>query len=269
MELLTYLLTGAVAGLMAGLLGIGGGLVIVPALAWLFAGRGFADTVLMHYAVGTSLATIVATSISSLLAHNRRGSVHWPAVRALTPGILVGALGGAWLAGHIGSPVLGGIFGLFEVLVALQLLAGARPGPHRSLPGAGALAVAGAVIGAVSALLGIGGGTLTVPFLLWNRIDIRAAVGTAAACGLPIALAGAAGFAAAGGLHAGTAPAASSGFIYWPAVVGIVMASIPLAPLGARLAHRLPRRLLRRVFALLLALIGLKMIAAASGWQTT
>jgi hypothetical protein len=172
-ELLTYLLTGAIAGLMAGLLGIGGGLVIVPALAWLFAGRGFADAGLMHYAVGTSLATIVATSISSLLAHHRRGSVHWAAVRALTPGILVGALGGAWLARYISSPVLSGVFGVFEMLVALQLLAGARPVAHRTLPGSGALAGAGVVIGCVSALLGIGGGTLTVPFLLWNRIDIR------------------------------------------------------------------------------------------------
>ncbi|MGD8311945.1 MAG: sulfite exporter TauE/SafE family protein [Gammaproteobacteria bacterium] len=264
MELLTYLLTGAVAGLMAGLLGIGGGLVIVPALAWLFAGRGFADAALMHFAVGTSLATIVPTSISSLLAHHRRGSVYWPAVRSLTPGILVGALGGAWLARAISSPGLALVFGLFEILVALQLLAGTEPAPHRTLPGSGGLAVAGTVIGTVSALLGIGGGTLTVPFLLWCRIDIRRAVGTAAACGLPIALAGAAGF-AAGGLHAGVRPGSNTGFIYWPAVAGIVLASIPLAPLGARLAHWLPRQTLQRVFALLLAAIGVRMAGTALG----
>jgi hypothetical protein len=249
---------------MAGLLGIGGGLVIVPALAWLFTVQGFAADSLMHYAVGTSLATIVPTSISSLLAHHRRGSVHWAAVRYLTPGILVGALAGAWLAGYISSPGLGGLFGVFEILVALHLLAGTEPAPHRTLPDAGVMTLAGAVIGGVSALLGIGGGTLTVPFLLWNRVDIRHAVGTAAACGLPIALAGAAGFAAAG-LHAAAQPGVNTGFLYWPAVAGIVLTSMLLAPLGARLAHRLPRTVLRRVFALLLALIGAKMLSAAAG----
>jgi uncharacterized membrane protein YfcA len=265
MELLAYGLTGAIAGLLAGLLGIGGGLVIVPALAILFSGHGFGAANLMHFAVGTSLATIVATSVSSMLAHQRRGSVHWQAVRGLLPGILLGALGGAWLARQISSPGLGLFIGLFEILVALQLLFGASPSPQRGLPGAGLQGLAGAVIGAVSALLGIGGGTLTVPWLLWHRIDIRMAVGTAATIGLPIALAGALGFALGGPLLEDR-PDYSTGFIYWPAVVGIVLGSVPLAPAGAWLAHYLPRLLLQRVFAVLLALIGLKMIyAAASG----
>lgn len=262
MELLTYLLTGTVAGLMAGLLGIGGGLVIVPALALLFTGQGFSGDTLMHYAVGTSLATIVPTSISSLLAHHHRGSVHWVAVRGLTPGILVGALAGAWLARQVSSAGLGVFFGVFEVLVALQLLAGTRPVAHRALPGVTGMSAAGGVIGVLSALLGIGGGTLTVPFLLWHRIDIRMAVGTAAACGLPIAVAGAAGFAVTG--LAVVAPAGfSSGFIYWPAVVGVALASVLLAPVGARLAHYLPHQVLQRVFSMLLLLVGLKMIAGA------
>jgi len=256
---LAYLLIGALAGLMAGLLGIGGGLVIVPALALLFTGQEFATATLMHYAVGTSLATIVPTSIASLLAHQRRGSVHWSAVRGLTPGILAGALAGAWLAGQVSSAGLGVLFGVFEVLVALQLLAGARPAAHRALPGAAGMTAAGGVIGTLSAMLGIGGGTLTVPFLLWHRVDIRLAVGTAAACGLPIAVAGAAGFALAG-MTASPAPGFSSGFIYWPAVAMVTLASVLLAPAGARLAHYLPRQALQRVFALILLLVGLKMI---------
>lgn len=261
-EWLAYVLTGASAGLLAGLLGIGGGLVIVPALALLFAAHGFGVANLMHFAVGTSLATIVATSVSSLLAHQRRGSVHWQAVRGLLPGILLGGLGGAWLARQISSPGLGLCFGVFEILVALQLLFGASPSPQRKLPGPGMQGLAGSAIGALSALLGIGGGTLTVPWLLWHRVDIRIAVGTAATIGLPIALAGALGF-ALGGSQAGGWPDHSTGFIYWPAVLGIVTGSVPLAPAGAWLAHYLPRQLLRRIFAVLLALIGLKMISAA------
>ncbi|HYQ72675.1 MAG TPA: sulfite exporter TauE/SafE family protein, partial [Gammaproteobacteria bacterium] len=180
----------------------------------------------------------------------------------LLPGILAGGLGGAWLARHISSPGLGLFFGLFEILVALQLLLGARPPPQRRLPGAALQGMAGLVIGTVSALLGIGGGTLTVPWLLWHRVDIRMAVGTAATIGLPIALAGALGF-ALGGVPPGEAPDYSTGFIYWPAAAGIILGSVPLAPAGAWLAHYLPRPLLQRGFALALALIGLKMIHAA------
>jgi uncharacterized protein len=261
-ELLAYLGTGAVAGLLAGLLGIGGGLVIVPALAVLYSLRDFPAANLMHFAIGTSLATIVPTSLSSLLSHHRRGGIHWQAVRGMTPGIVLGALGGAWLAGQISSPGLRLLFGIFELLVALQLLAGRSPAGHHPLPGASILALAGMVIGAVSALFGIGGGTLTVPFLLWNRVDIRRAVGTAAACGLPTAIAGAAAFAASGADAGGTPAGMSTGFIYWPAVAGIASASILAAPLGARLAHHLPQPMLRRIFALVLAVIGLRMVSA-------
>ena len=258
MELLTYLFTGAIAGLMAGLLGIGGGLVIVPALALLFAGQDFAGDSLMHFAVGTSLATIIPTSISSLLAHHRRESVNWQAVRGMLPGILAGALAGVWLARQVSSPGLALLFGVFEMLVAIQLLLGIQAGARRALPSVAGLGAAGAVIGAVSAILGIGGGTLSVPFLRWNRVDIHTAVGTAAACGLPIALAGTAGFAVAG--NAGEQVGLTTGFIYWPAVFLIALASVPFAPVGARLAHYLPRKTLQRVFALILALLGLKMI---------
>jgi len=259
MELLTYLLTGAIAGLMAGMLGIGGGLVIVPGLVMVFVSHGFADATLMHFAIGTSLASIVVISVSSLLAHHRLGSVDWLIVGRMTPSIVVGALGGARLAGYVSSQGLGMFFGAFELLVALQLAFAFQPAAHRPVPRKAGLGLAGAVIGAVSALLGIGGGSLTVPFLLWNRVDIRTAVGTAAACGLPIAMGGAAGF-AMGSMSAGSSPGLSTGFIYWPAVAGIVLASVPMAPVGARLAHRLPQKTLQRVFSLLLAVTGLKML---------
>jgi uncharacterized membrane protein YfcA len=261
-ELLAYLGTGAVAGLLAGLLGVGGGLVIVPALAALYTLRGFPAASLMHFAIGTSLATIVPTSCASLISHHRRGGVHWAAVRALAPGVALGALGGAWLAGSITSPGLRLLFGGFELLVALQLLIGRQPAAHDALPGAAGLGLAGGVIGGVSALLGIGGGTLTVPFLLWYRLDIRRAVGTAAACGLPIALAGAAGF-ALGGTGTVDAPAGmTTGYIYWPAVAGIALTSILAAPHGAKLAHYLPRSVLGRIFALALVVVGLRMLNA-------
>jgi len=259
MEILAYLLSGALAGLMAGLLGVGGGLVVVPALAMLFAHHGFNADFVMHYAVGTSLATIIPTSISSLLAHQRRASVYWAVVRPMVPGILLGALAGAWLAKQLSSTVLALVFGVFVLLFAVQLLIGAKPSPHRQLPGAVGLGVAGSVIGLVSALLGIGGGSLTVLFLLWNCVDIRIAVGTAATIGLPIAIAGTAGF-VINGLGVVFQPGYNSGFIYWPAVAAIVLASVPMAPLGARLAHYLPRVALQRVFALVLLVIGARMV---------
>ncbi|HSG10328.1 MAG TPA: sulfite exporter TauE/SafE family protein [Gammaproteobacteria bacterium] len=259
MELFAYLLTGALAGLMAGLLGVGGGLVIVPALAWLFVLQGFEPVTLMHFAVGTSLAVIVPTAVSSLLAHHRRGSVDWTTVKHLTPGIVLGGLAGAALARLLSSTGLAVFFGLFEIAVAAQLLIGARPVAHHALPGRSGMGVAGSVIGLVSALLGIGGGTLTTPFLIWNGVDIRRAVGTSASCGLPVALAGAAGFAIAG-LDTPVQPGLNTGFIVWPAMAAITLASVLLAPTGAALAHRLPRRVLQQVFAVFLLLVGGRML---------
>jgi uncharacterized protein len=259
MELLTYLVTGAFAGLIAGLLGVGGGLVIVPALVLLFARHGVAETHLMHLAVGTSLASIVPTALSSLLAHDRRGSVNWPVVRDLLPGILAGGLAGAWLARQLSSPGLALFFGCFEILVAAQLWLGLRPSAHQDLPGRWGLALAGGVIGSISALLGIGGGTLTTPFLLLFGVDIRHAVGTSASVGLPIALVGTAGFVWSG-WDVSVGRDWTTGFVYWPAVAGLLLASVPMAPLGARLAHALPRTFLVRGFALFLLTVGLKMV---------
>jgi uncharacterized protein len=257
--LTAYLSLGAVAGLLAGLFGLGGGIVIVPALFFLYLQRGFPAELCMHLAVGSSLATVVFTSITSAMAHHRHGAVRWPVVRRLSPGIVAGAALGAVLAEHAPGRFLRVFFGLFELLVAVQLALAPRPDAHRDLPGTGGMWLVGTGIGALSTLLGIGGGTLTVPLLVYCNVPIHQAVGTSAACGLPIALAGAIGFAVAGWGEAGL-PAGSSGYLYWPAVAAVMAGSAFLAPLGARLAHALPVATLRRLFAAVVALIGVRML---------
>jgi hypothetical protein len=254
-----YLLLGVFAGGIAGLLGVGGGLIIVPILAVLFALQGFPPEYLMQFAVGSSLATIVFTSLSSMRAHHQRGAVNWTVMLQLSLGLLLGGWLGGVLAIWMGGLVLAGLFGLFELAVAAQMGFGRPPAAHRNPSGWIRNAFAGVVIGAVSALLGIGGGTLTVPWLVWHNVDMRHAVGTSAACGLPIALSGALGFIAVG-LGQADLPAGSTGFVYWPAVIAISIASVLSAPLGARLAHRLDQARLKKVFAVFIALLGLLML---------
>lgn len=257
--LLFYLLLGAFAGVMAGLLGVGGGLIIVPALAWIFQHQQIAETALMHLAIGTSLATIIATSISSVRAHHQRGAVLWPTVWRLTPGIVTGAWLGAAVADALSSFALQKVFAVFVLLMAAQMGFGAKPAPHRDLPKTAGMLATGGVIGAVSAIVGIGGGSLTVPFLSWCNVPIRQAVATSAACGLPIALAGALGFVVTG-LNAPGLPAWSLGYVYGPALLGVALTSMLFAPLGARLAHTLPTEMLKKIFAAFLAVIGVKML---------
>ena len=256
-----YLLLGAFVGVVAGLLGVGGGLIIVPVLILLFQQYGFSAGIITHLAVGTSLATIMLTSISSVRAHHAHGAVQWPVFLQLTPGIVIGTLAGALLASVISSASLKTFFGFFELAVALQMALELRPSAARSLPRLPGMSLAGSVIGAVSALVGIGGGTLTVPFLVWCNISMQKAVATSSACGLPIAVAGAVGFVLTGWQNP-QLPAGSTGFVYWPAFFGIILTSMLTAPLGARLAHRLPSRTLKKVFAVFLAILGLRMLLA-------
>ena len=258
---LLYLALGAFAGVMAGLLGVGGGLIIVPVLAWIFHGRLINDAIVMHLAIGTSLATIVVTSLSSVRAHHRHGAVLWPAVWQLTPGIVIGAWVGAAIAHTLPSAALSKIFAVFVLMVSAQMAFGAKPAPHRELPGTTGMTLAGGVIGVVSAIVGIGGGSLTVPFLNWCNISIRQAVATSAACGLPIALAGTLGFIVTG-LNTPDRPAWSLGYVYGPALISVAIVSMLTAPLGAKLAHTLPTDLLKKVFAIFLAVIGARMLLA-------
>ncbi len=259
LTLLLYLALGAFAGVMAGLLGVGGGLIIVPVLAWIFRGQQITETVIMHLAIGTSLATIVITSISSVRAHHGRGAVLWPVFWRLTPGIVLGAWLGAVVANALPSIVLGKVFAVFVLAMAAQMGFGAKPAPHRDLPSRPGMLAAGGVIGAVSAIVGIGGGSLTVPFLTWCNTSIRQAVATSAACGLPIALAGALGFIVTGWSNPDL-PAWSLGYVYGPALIGIAIVSMLSAPLGARLAHTLPTETLKKVFAVFLTVVGIEML---------
>ena len=259
MTVAAYVLLGAVAGIIGGLLGLGGGIVIVPALLFLFIRQGFSAEIQMHLAVATSLATIIFTSIASAWSHHRHGAVYWRVVSFLVPGIIFGCVLGAIAANHIRSEGLRIIFGLFELLVAMQIGFGIKPPGHRDLPGSTGMVLAGGGIGTLSTILGIGGGTLTVPFLLWCNVNIRNAVATSAACGLPIAVAGTLSFIVTGWDHAAL-PVGSIGYVYWPAALSILVASILTAPLGASLAHILPVTILKRVFALVLVIVGIRML---------
>jgi uncharacterized membrane protein YfcA len=258
-ELVTYIGVGVVAGLLAGLLGVGGGIVIVPMLTFTFAYQHFPQENIQHLALGTSLATIVFTSISSFRAHHAKGAVNWPVVRQITPGILVGTLSGSWVAARLSGNFLKGFFVLFTFFVAWQILSDVAPKASRQVPGRAGLFGTGTFIGGISSLVGIGGGSMSVPFLIWCNLNARIAIGTSAAIGFPIALSGALGF-LVNGLEAPGLPPYSIGYIYLPALAGIATTSYLTAPLGAKLAHNLPVSKLKKVFAVLLIATGIKML---------
>lgn len=261
MEFLIYPLCGAFAGVIGGLFGVGGGLVVVPVLSTVFAWQALAPEQTMHMALGTSLTTIIATAASSTLAHHRRGSVDWRIFLLLVPGIIVGTWLGGALADQLGSTDLRIGFGIAECLLGLYMW---RRRPDRVEGGASvtagfALTGAGVGIGTISSLAGIGGGTLTVPYLVRRGLRMTRAVGTSAACGLPIALSGSLSY-MYWGWDAHGLPPHALGYVYWPAALGIMAVSALFAPLGAHLAHRLPAPMLRRGFAVLLLVMGGKML---------
>jgi uncharacterized protein len=258
-QIAVFLALGAVAGMAAGLFGVGGGLIIVPTLLWIFRGHGIDETIVMHLAIGTSLATIIVTSISSIYAHNKRKAVLWDLFVMLTPGIVVGAWLGAAAADMLPSVWLQRVFALFVMLVAMHLALDVNFGSGGNIPGKVGMSVAGMVIGMISSIVGIGGGSMTVPFLHWNGVDIRNAVATSSACGFPIALAGTIGFVVAGWGEVAL-PEGSTGYVYWAAMPWIVVTTFLFAPLGARLAHRMPTHTLRRLFALLLFIVGVRLM---------
>jgi uncharacterized membrane protein YfcA len=259
MEWLAYLAIGALVGFAAGLLGIGGGVVMVPLLVLVFRAHDLPNEHLLHLALGTALAAMVFTSVSSMRAHHAHGAVDWKIARAMSPGMLAGSFVAALVAGFIPTRPLALAFTALVFYAATQILLDLKPPGSRELPGPAGLFAAAGVIGAVSSLLAAGGAFLTIPFLTWCRVPLRRAIGTAAANGLPIAIAGTAGY-VMHGLRVSGLPAASFGYVYLPALALVVATSMLAAPLGASLAHRLPIRRLRTLFALLLYLFAVRML---------
>ena len=255
-----YLTIGATVGFLAGLLGIGGGMVMVPMLFFVFTAKGFPAEHMMHLSLATSMATIVFTSLSSVRAHPQHGAVDWPVARAMAPGIVVGALAATLVAGFVPTRPLAVFFTGFMFYAAAQMLFEVKPKPTRQLPGAVGLFGTGAAIGGFSSVLAAGGAFLSIPFLAHCNVPLKRAIGTAAANGFPIAIAGTAGY-VMNGLRVSGLPEGSLGYVYLPALALIVVASMPAAPLGARLAHRLPVKRLRFVFALMLFGLALRMLA--------
>jgi uncharacterized membrane protein YfcA len=254
-----YLAIGLVVGFLAGLLGIGGGMVMVPMLVFVFTAKGFPPEHLMHLTLATALATIAFTSLSSVRAHHRHDAVDWPVARAMAPGIVAGSFAAALGAGLVPTRPLAMFFTAFLFYAATQMFFEARPGAGRELPRAGGLFAVGAAIGALSSVLAAGGAFLSIPFLAWCRVPLKRAIGTAAANGFPIAAAGSLGYIVQG-LRAQGLPAGTFGYVYLPALGFIVVTSMLAAPLGARLMHRLPVRRLRIVFALMLYALAARML---------
>jgi uncharacterized membrane protein YfcA len=252
-----YAMTGLLAGFLAGYLGIGGGLLLVPVLSWLFSRDPATAGMAVQMAVATSLATMLFTSLSSILTHHRRGAILWALVRQMIPGLLVGALLGSFIADRIGNDALGNVFGVFALIVGLQMLR--RPGRARTrpLPGKFIISGTGLGIGTVSSLLGIGGGSLTVPWLLWHGRVVQNAIATAAACGYPIAIAGTLGFAVLGDTHSS---AATLGYVNLQALAGVALFSVLGAPLGATAVHRSSPLVAKRLFAIFLLIVAVKML---------
>jgi uncharacterized membrane protein YfcA len=252
-----YLALGAFVGFFSGLLGIGGGSAMVPVLAFIFAAKGFNHVV--HLALGTGIATILFTSVVSVRSHHLRKAVNWPVLRAMAPGVLLGTFGGALLAGHLDVRILSIVFTALIFYFAFQMLRTQTPEPEGALPRRAALSSFGAFIGFISSLSATGGASIVVPFLMKRNVAIHEAIGTAAAVGWPIAAAGAAGY-IIGGLHSSGLPPYSLGYVYLPALAGVVIASGVMAPIGATVAHRTPGRRLKKIFAVVLFTLATTML---------
>ena len=245
------LLLGLCTGFLAGLLGIGGGMIMVPFMTMILAAKGFSEAHLVKMAVATSLATICFTSLSSVRAHQKRGAVLWPVVLSLAPGLVVGSLLGARVAVALPTQFLTLLFALFVAFSATQMFLNRKPKPTRVLPGKLGMLGVGGLIGGLSSMVGAGGAFVSVPFMTWSNVTIHKAVGTSAALGFPLALAGTLGYIWAG-WSLPQMPPGAVGYLYLPGLVLISLASVVTAPFGARLAHRIDIAPLKKVFACLL-----------------
>lgn len=259
MELIIFILSGLTAGILAGLLGAGGGIIVVPVLYFLFNYHHFPNYIIMHMAIGTSLMVMCFSAASSVFAHHKNTNILWPILLRFIPGIALGAVIAACITNMIPSGILHKLFIAFIFISAIQVALKLQPKGERNLPKLAGLTIVGTIIGSIATLLGIGGSILSVPFLLYCRVKIKNAVALASGGSLPVALVGAVGFMIAGYHQAGL-PAWSTGYIYWPAVAGIAIGSLTGSPIGAKLAILLPEKVLRMVFVLFLLVVGILML---------
>jgi uncharacterized protein len=256
---IVYLLMGLFVGFLAGMLGVGGGLILVTLMVFLFRLQGFPSDRILHIALGTALTSIVFTSISSLRAHHRHGAVRWDIVKMAAPGLVAGTLLGAVAADRVASKYLAIFFVAFVYFAAVQMFVDMKPKPTRTLPGRAGTSVAAIITGIVSSLVGAGGGLLSIPLMTMCNVPMRNAVGTSAALGLPIAIAGTAGYIYTG-LGQDHLPPLTLGYVYVPALVGIVIGTFVTVPAGAKAAHTMPVPRLKKIFAVLLFLMATKML---------
>ena len=253
-----YLLLGAAVGFVAGMLGAGGGLMMVPLLALIFEAKGFPPHYNLHLALGTCMASIPFTSLASLLSHHYHGAVRWDIVRSISPGVVAGALAGSIFAGVIHTKLLSILFIAFVYYTSARMLLGIKAEPAQGLPGKTGMLGVGFVIGGISSLAAIAGAALSVPYMVKCNIRMHEAIGTSAAIGFPIAIAGTLGYILMGA--AAALPQYTLGFIYVPALIGIAAATMLTAPLGAKLAHRMPGDWLRKIFAVILLVLATRML---------
>jgi uncharacterized membrane protein YfcA len=259
--LLTYLALGLFVGFFAGLLGIGGGIIIVPLLLMVFGMEHFPDERVLHLALGTSIASIVFTSMSTVWAHQRHHTVRWDVLRKVTPGVVGGTLLGTFVANALPSRYLATFFIAFAFYSAIQMWLDIKPAPTRQLPGWIGMTAAALLVGALSSLIGVGGGFLAIPLLTMCNVPMLNAIGTSAAIGLPLALSGTLGYIYTG-LGKDHLPALSLGYVYLPALAGIVIGTFVTVPYGARAAHRVPVTTLKRIFSVVLIALATKMLAS-------
>ena len=256
---IVYLLMGLFVGFFAGLLGIGGGLILVTLMVYMFTVQEFPADRLLHLALGTSIASIVFTSISSLRAHHKHGAVRWDILRIAVPGLIAGTLFGTFVADQMKSKYLAIFFVIFVYYSAVQMFANVKPKPTRQLPGKIGMTVVAIIVGMVSSLVGVGGGVMTLPLMSLCNVPMRQAIGTSAALGLPIAIAGTVGFIVTG-LGKDHLPPLTVGYVYLPALVGIVIGTFVTVPWGAKAAHTLPVTTLKKIFAVILFILATKML---------
>jgi len=258
-----FLLLGSFVGFMAGLLGIGGGGIMVPILTSIFLLHPITADNAVHLALGTSMPSMIITTFSSFRSHNSKGNVEGRAVKGMVYGIILGTFLATFLASYLSSLYLAVFFALFIAFVSLQMFLNKKPNPSRELSGNSGLFVAGSGIGAISALVSIGGGSLTVPYLTWQNIEIKKAIGTSAAIGVPISITGSIGYFINGWSNSSPADYIF-GYVYLPAVILISITSFLTAPYGAKLAHKLPVGILKKIFSILLIILSIKMLISVS-----